>query len=460
MRKISVKHYVLIIAALSSFLTPFMGSSVNVALPAIASQFQIDAIIQNWIPASFLLAAAIFAVPFGRISEILGMKKIFTYGIILFTISSFLAALSPDAFYLIIFRVMQGIGSAMIFVTGLALLTRVYPPQDRGKAIGINIAVVYIGLSLGPVLGGILTQNLGWQSIFWFAVPIGLLTTMIVLWKLKDEWADARGEKFDVLGSILYSIALFLLMYGFSLLPAPQGLFMLLIGVLLLFGFVKWELSNSSPVFNMKLFKNFTFAFSSLAALINYSATFAVSLLLSYHLQYINGLDQQTTGFILIAQPLVMAIVAPLAGRLSDKKNPQVLAGIGMSITTLGLFLLAFIHENTSLTMIILSLMMLGLGFGLFSSPNTNAIMGSVERKYYGIASATVSSMRLIGQSFSIGMVTLIFAYILGRVQISPEYYHLLLQATQICFILFSIMCFVGIFAALAKRNHNNKING
>jgi len=458
--KISVKHYVLIIAALSSFLTPFMGASVNVALPAIAAQFKVDAIVQNWIPASYLLAAAIFAVPFGRISEIYGMKKIFTYGMLIFTVFSVLSAMAPDANSLIIFRVFQGIGSAMMFVTGLALLTRVYPPQDRGKAIGINIAVVYIGLSLGPVLGGLFTNYFGWPSIFWFTVPIGILTLLIVLLKLKDEWADAKGEKFDFVGSAFYSVALFLLMYGFSLLPNTSGIWMLIIGVLLLIGFVKWELGNSSPVFNMKLFKNYTFAFSSLAALINYSSTFAVSLLLSYYLQYIKAFDAQTTGLILVAQPVIMAIVAPMAGRLSDRKDPQLLAAIGMAITTLGLFILSFLNQDTRLELIILALVILGLGFGFFSSPNTNAIMGSVERKYYGIASATVSSMRLIGQTFSVGIVTLVFAFVMGPVVISPESYALLLKSIPICFTIFTIMCFIGIFAAKAKRNINNVAKG
>lgn len=458
--KISVKHYVLIIAALSSFLTPFMGASVNVALPAIAAQFKVDAIVQNWIPASYLLAAAIFAVPFGRISEIYGMKKIFTYGMFIFTVFSVLSALAPDANSLIIFRVFQGIGSAMMFVTGLALLTRVYPPQDRGKAIGINIAVVYIGLSLGPVLGGLFTNYLGWPSIFWFTVPIGILTLLIVLLKLKDEWADAMGEKFDFVGSAFYSVALFLLMYGFSLLPNTSGIWMLIIGILLLIGFVKWELGNSSPVFNMKLFKNYTFAFSSLAALINYSSTFAVSLLLSYYLQYIKAFDAQTTGLILVAQPVIMAIVAPMAGRLSDRKDPQLLAAIGMAITTVGLFILSFLNQDTRLELIILALVILGLGFGFFSSPNTNAIMGSVERKYYGIASATVSSMRLIGQTFSVGIVTLVFAFVMGPIVISPESYDLLLKSIPICFTIFTIMCFIGIFAAKAKRNSNNVAKG
>ncbi len=453
MQKISLKNYVLIISALASFLTPFMSSSVNVALPAMVTQFQIDVIMQNWIPASYLLSAAIFAVPFGRVSEIYGMKKVFTWGMIIFTISSFLSAIAPSAIELIIFRILQGVGSAMIFVTSLALISEVFPPQERGKAIGITVAVVYIGLSLGPVLGGILTRNFGWPSIFLITLPIGILTIIMVLGKVKVEWTNEKGKKFDVVGSVLYSLALFMLMYGFSTLPGLTGIGLFLMGIILMVGFVKWELYHTSPIFNMKLFQNFTFAFSSLAALINYSATFAVALLLSLFLQYIKGLDAQTTGLILVAQPVVMAIVAPLAGRLSDKKDPQLLAAIGMGITTFGLFTLAFISENTSMILIILSLVILGLGFGMFSSPNTNAIMGSVQRKYYGIASATVSSMRLIGQTFSLGIVTLIFSFIIGRTQISPEFYPALLQSTQVAFILFSVLCFTGIFASLAKRN-------
>ena len=202
----------------------------------------------------------------------------------------------------------------------------------------------------------------------------------------------------------------------------------------------------------MKLFKNFTFTFSSLAAFINYSATFAVALLLSFFLQYIRGLDSQTTGLILLAQPAIMAMVAPIAGRLSDKKDPQLLAALGMAISTTGLFILAFISENTNLTFLIFSLMILGLGFGMFSSPNTNAIMGSVERNYYGTASATVSSMRLIGQTFSVGIVTLVFSFLIGRVQITPVLFPVLLKSIQVSFIIFSVLCFSGIFASLAKR--------
>jgi len=447
----SLRVYVLLAATLSSFLTPYMGSSINVALPVIGREFQIDAILQTWIPTAYLLAAAMFAVPFGRLSEIKGMKRVFIYGNIIFFISSLLSALAPNAMSLIFFRLLQGIGSAMMFVTGLAILTRVYPPMERGKVIGINTAAVYIGLSLGPVLGGALTHYIGWRSIFLVTVPITLLV-LFIMSRIQEEWADAKGEKFDFRGSISYSTFLFLLIYGFSTLPDSTA-YILLIGSILIASLFIWiELNNPSPVFNLRLFRNFTFTFSSLAALINYSATFGVSLLLSYYLQYIKGLTPNITGLILVTQPVLMALVAPVAGRASDKFNPQKLAGLGMAIISVALFSLTFVNMATPIWIIFISLAVLGIGFGLFSSPNTNAIMSSVEKKYLGIASATVSTMRLIGQSFSIGIVTLIFALILGRVRIEPSNFNLLLKSTHIAFSVFAVLCFIGIFAALARR--------
>ena len=450
-----IKIAALLVASIASFFTPFMGSAVNIALPTIGLDFGADAILLNWIPNAFLLAAAIFAVPFGRIADIHGMKKIFTYGMIIFTIASFLCAISPSTVSLITFRLLQGIGAAMIFVTGLAIITSVYPPNQRGKAIGINIAAVYVGLSVGPVLGGLMTQYLGWRSLFALMIPFGVLVITLVLWKLRYEWAESKGEKFDLIGSILYSIVLLLIMYGFSTIPQISGFIMLIFGLLVLFIFIRWELKTESPVLNVRLFsRNTTFTFSSLAALINYSATFAVTLLLSYYLQYIKGLEPQTAGFILVAQPIIMAITAPLAGRLSDRFDARLIATIGMITVTLGLFSFTFINGNTNITNIIIGLIILGLGFGLFSSPNTNVIMGSVQRKFYGIASATVSTMRLIGQTLSIGIATLIFALLIGRVQITPEQYPVLLSSIHIAFIVFTALCFVGIFASLKKGNN------
>ncbi len=451
----SIRIAALLVATLANFLTPFMSSAVNIALPAIGSEFATSAILLSWVPTSFLLAAAMFAVPFGRISDIYGMKKIFSYGIIIFTVSSFMSAIAPSAEFLIISRILQGIGGAMIFVTGLAIITSVYPPQQRGKAIGLNIATVYIALSLGPVLGGIMTQYLGWRSLFWAMIPLGILILGLTYWKLKDEWAECKGEKFDIKGSIFYSIVLVMVMYGFSILPYIIGIILVVAGIIGFIGFLMYELRIESPVLNVELFKNRTFAFSNLAALINYSATFAVTFLLSLYLQYIKALDPLSAGLILVAQPIMMAIFAPIAGRLSDKFVPQKLAALGMALSTIGLLLFAFINKETSIAFITIGLLIIGTGFGFFSSPNTNAIMGSVERRFYGVASAMVSTMRLLGQTFSMGLALMVFAIFIGNVQITPLQYPALLDSIHTVFLICTALCFFGIFAALIRKKPN-----
>jgi EmrB/QacA subfamily drug resistance transporter len=456
----STRIAALIIATLASFLTPFMGSAINIALPAIGAEFGSNAILLSWIPTSFLLAAAMFSVPFGRIADIYGMKKVFTYGIVIFTAASLLSALAPSTITLITFRILQGVGAAMIFVTGLAIITSVYPPFKRGKAIGINIASVYIGLSLGPVLGGILTQYLGWRSLFYFVVPLGILIFALTVWKLEGEWAVCHGEKFDALGSIFYSIVLVTVMYGVSILPNNTGFVMIALGMLGLLAFVVWELRTDSPVINIKLFKNTTFAFSNLAALINYSSTFAVTFLLSLYLQYIRGFDAQSAGIILVAQPVIMAIFSPIAGRFSDRFEPQILASLGMAISTIGIFTFTFLTPTTNLTLLIVGLMVLGLGFALFSSPNTNAIMGSVEKRFYGVASAMVSTMRLIGQMFSMGLALMVFAIFIGNVQITTAQYPALLSSIHTVFIICTVLCFIGIFASIARGKNRSKSAG
>lgn len=453
----STRIAALVIATLANFLTPFMSSAINIAVPAIGAEFAADAIILSWIPTSFLLAAAMFAVPFGRIADIHGMKKIFNYGVVIFTVASLLSALAPSVVALLIFRILQGIGGAMIFVTGLAIITSAFPPQERGKAIGINLASVYIGLSLGPVLGGFLTQYFGWRSLFYSMIPLGVLIIVISTWKLKDEWAVCKGEKFDFKGSILYSIALVMLMYGFSILPSALGFTMLILGILGLVGFVICELRVESPVLNIKLFKNTTFAFSNLAALINYSATFAVVFLLSLYLQYIKGFQADYAGLILIVQPVLMALLSPFAGRLSDRFEAQIIASAGMALCTIGLAFFVFIDANTSIAFIMVGLSILGIGFAFFSSPNTSAIMGSVQKKFYGVASAMVSTMRLIGQMLSMGIALMAFSLFMGQVQITPAQYPGLLHSIHVVFIICTVMCLLGIFASLARgKTHNN----
>ncbi|TRZ95792.1 MAG: MFS transporter [Dehalococcoidia bacterium] len=446
------KRAALIVATLGAFFAPFMGSSINIALPAIGSEFGMDAISLGWVATAYLLAAATFVVPFGRVADIYGRKRIYTCGVFIFTVSSLLLAISTSATMLISFRILQGIGGAMIVGTGVAILTSVFPADERGKALGVNVAAVYLGLSLGPFLGGLLTQHFGWRSIFLANVPLGMIILAFIFWKLKGDWAEAKGEKFDVAGSLIYSSMLIAIMYGLSLLPEMSGVWLILAGALGFVAFVRWEMKVESPVLNMNLFRNNTvFALSNLAALINYSATFAVSFLLSLYLQYIKGLSPQSAGVILVSAPVVQAIFSPLAGRLSDKIEPRIVASTGMGLTVVGLLFFTFLSEETSVGFIVAGLIILGFGFALFSSPNTNAVMGSVEKRVYGVASATLATMRQVGMMLSMGIVMFIFAMYIGRVQIIPEYYPLFLKSVNSAFIIFVILCFGGIFASLAR---------
>ncbi|GCC10928.1 multidrug resistance protein stp [archaeon] len=450
MNKSSAKNSTLIVAGISYFLIAFMGSSLNVALPSIGKEFSMDAILLSWVATSFFLASAVFIVPFGRVGDIYGRKRTFVWGIIIYTFASLFAALSTSPYMLIIFRIMQGLGGAMIFATGMAMLTSAFEPGERGRALGINIAAVYLGLTIGPMLGGILTQNFGWRSIFIVNVALGIIVIAITILKLEDGVTEARGEKFDFRGSLIYGISIIFLMYGFSVLPRDYGLLLTVAGIAGISLFIKFEEKAESPVLDMDIFRrNRVFTYSNIAALISYSATFSVGFLLSLYLQYIKGLSPQDTGFVLLSQPFVMTVFSPYAGKLSDRIEPRKIASLGMAITTIGISLLILLTKNTSLEFIILSIVILGLGFALFSSPNTNAIMSSVEKKFYGVASATRGTMRLTGQMLSMGIVMLIFSLYLGRVQITPENYLTFLKSTRIIFLVFTLLCILGIYISL-----------
>lgn len=446
------KNVVLLITTMSSFLAPFMGSSVFIGLPSIGKEFSMDVVMLSWVSTAYLLAAAMFLVPFGKIADIYGRKKIFKYGIAIDIIASLLLVFSFNEMELIALRVMQGIGAAMIFGTGVAILASVYPPGERGKALGINVAGVYLGLSLGPVVGGFLTQHFGWRSIFISYLPLELIIIALTLFKMNGEWADAKGEKLDSVGSAVYGFSLAAMMYGFSILPGIEGTQLIITSIIGLAVFVKWETKARYPVLDMNLFlKNMVLTFSMLAALINYSATFAVAFFMSLYLQNVKGFDPQTAGLILVAQPVVMAAFSPVAGRLSDKIEPRVVASAGMAFTTAGLLLLSFLNAATPVEYIVASLIILGFGFALFSSPNTNAVMSSVEKRFYGVASATLGTMRLTGQMLSMGIATLIVAVYMGNVQITPEHYPLFLKSVNAAFMVFAAFCFIGIFASLAR---------
>lgn len=445
--------YVLLLATtLSSFLTPLLGSAVNVALPVMARDLSMSALALGWVASSFILAAAITLVPVGRLADIYGRRKIFLYGAVIFTAASFFCTWSPSQYFLIFVRAVQGIGGAMIFSTGTAILISAYSPGERGKILGINIAAVYIGLTIGPFIGGLFTEHLSWRYLFLFAALLGMVLIFLIALMDKGEKAAARDEKFDIAGSILYAFALFAIMYGFSLLPAGIAGGLIGFGIICLVFFVRQQLQNPYPLLDIRLFlNNRVFAFSNLAALINYSATFAVTLLLSLYLQHIKGLTPSQTGMILIVEPAAQALFSPFAGKLSDHFEPRIIASLGMALTVIGLAPLIFINRDTGIHYILMCLIVFGVGFALFSSPNVNAIMSAVENKFYGVASATIATMRLTGQMFSMGITMLIFAVVLGNRSLTEASNHLLLKSTQIIFFILTVICCAGIFASLAR---------
>ena len=452
MKSVVNKRTVLAVAALSTFLVGFTGSSINIALPSIGRELEMDAVLLGWVATSYILASATLLLPFGRLADIHGRKRIFTYGILIYTIVSLILSFVPSAPVLISLRVVQGIGSAMIFSTGIAMVTSVFPAGERGKALGITAAMTYLGLSLGPVLGGILTQHFGWRSIFLAMVPVGATIVSLLLAKVKGEWAEARGERFDFIGTVSYSLSLIAIIYGFSLLPQSLGIWLTAAGVAGIFGFIRQEIKLAHPLLDINLFrKNRGFAFSNLAQLFSYSAAFAVGFLVSLYLQYVKGLSPQSAGLILVIMPAVQAGFSPFAGRLSDRIEPRILASIGMGLITIGLALFTSLNENTTLGFIMSGLITIGLGFGFFASPNTNAIMSSVTQKRYGVASAILATMRQIGMMFSLGIAMLLFSLYIGRVEITAEYYPQFLESTRTAFTIFTALCAAGIAASLAR---------
>ena len=437
---------------LISFFNPFMGAAVNIALPSMSTEFGLSAVAMSWVAMAFLLSSAVLQLPAGKLADMAGRNRIFTLGVLIMSAGSLLCTLSASGLWLILFRLLQGVGSALIFGTGMAILTSAFPPHERGRILGYNVAVVYLGLSAAPVLGGLLTQYLGWRSLFYMNSAAGIFVMACMVPSLRSAGNERIKEPFDLTGTLLYVASLSALMYGLSAIPSATGFLLSGGGAsgLILFGVV--EQKKRFPVFQMQLFlQNRVFAYSNLSALINYAATFGVTFLLSLYLQNIRLLSPGKAGMLLVAQPIVMTLAALLSGRLSDRYDSRILASLGMTISTVGLFFFVFLSAQSSHLFILLGLSVLGLGFGLFSAPNTHSVMDSVESRFLGTASATIGTMRLTGQMVSMALATLTIHLFMGDAPLHVKNQESFMQSIRIAFLLFSLLCLTGIFASLAR---------
>jgi len=436
------------IVAVTSFMGTFLISSVNIALPAIEKNLNLNAITLSWVMTSFLLATAMFLLPIGRWGDLTGIRRLFKTGVFIFTFSSFLCGISQTGTLLILFRFVQGIGAAFTSTTGPAILVSAFSPKYRGRVLGMGVSAVYLGLAFGPFAGGFLTQMFGWRSIFHVATVFGIFTTIIsVLFLGKDFTSYNRNKKIELKGTFFYMLGLTALVYGSSYIPALSGWIMLGGGLISITAFWIFEKRSSLPVFQTRLFtENRLFAYSNLAALINYSATFAIVFLLSLYLQKIKSLSPRDAGIILVAQPVVMALFSPLTGRLSDRIQPRYLSTLGMLMCTIGLAAFAFLTGSTPVVYIVSLLLWVGMGFALFSSPNMNTIMSSVSQNQYGTASGTAATMRVIGQIISMIIATLFFSSLFGRQPVETVADSVFLKAIKWGFICFSAISVFGIY--------------
>lgn len=444
---------VLLIVTATSFVTPFMGSALNIAIPTIGREFGSSATLLSWVATSYILATASCLLPAGRFADINGRRRVYTVGLLVFSLATLGCSGVSSIEELIFMRVAQGIGASLIFSTGIAILAAVYPPERRGRALGYATAATYIGLSAGPVLGGLISFHFGWRFIFQISAVLALGVCYAAFRLLKKEIADSVGERFDLSGGLLYISGLVLTLYGFAfLLDGWSSIAMLTIGLMLLTAFIRLEMRIEHPLLEVRLFTgNLTFAFSNLAAMINYSATFAVGFLASLHLQMVMGLDARVSGWVMLSQPLLMALFSPFAGRLSDRVEPRIVASIGMALTTVGLFLFIFVTEHTPLYVVMIQLAIIGLGFAFFSSPNNNAIMGAVGKEKYGVAASSLATMRMSGQAISMSIVALVMATYGGRTTLGADSVPMVLSSIKSSLSIFTVLSAVGIFFSLKR---------
>ena len=450
-----MQNQILWIMMLSSFLTPFTGSALILSLPEIGQAYQASPNELGWVIEIFLLTSIVFLLPMGKLADRLGKRRIFLWGMIIFTVSSLAVVFAPGMIGLLICRAIQGIGAAMIYATTMSILTLVCPPAQRGQAIGWNVSMVYVGLALGPVIGGLLNYYLGWRSIFWFITALGLATILAVLRFLRQEWIEETQARRDGLGAFLYGLAMILMMYGLSeLLNQSYAILSLAAGCVIFVGFLFHELKVPQAILPIRLLmENREFSLSNLTAMLNYSSTFTISFLLSIYLQSILGLSSREAGLLLLIQPVMMAALSPQAGKLSDRHSAAKLTLLGMGIITFGLLGFTLTVHLRSLWLLIPALVIVGIGFAFFAAPNNNAIMSSVPKKYYGLAASMLSTVRLVGQVVGIAIVTLLLSIDWSWLAEIDS----IVRNIELSFLVFTVLSVIGIIPSLSRKKQHSE---
>lgn len=444
----------LAVATGTSFATAFSGSATNLAIPSMGTYFNMGAASVGWITTAYVIVIAAMAVPFGKIADSTSRKYMLAAGVAVFGVASVAAVFMESAAGILAMRAVMGIGAAMIFASNMPIAINAFPGNERGKAIGIVTSGIYTGLAIGPALGGFLNNLFGWQAIFLFGAAIAFASMILTLAGVADDRQQKTGAKFDLGGNITYILMIMCLIYGLTALNSVRfGWVFLLCGVVLGVLFVKIELKFENPVIDVRIFaEDRVFTLSNLTALFNYSATFALGYFVSIYLQVAHGLNSQTAGLIMMAQPVLMAIFSPWTGRMSDRVPAYKLASSGMAVCALTLLFFAFASAEMPLWTVCIALAAAGFGIALFSSPNTNVIMSCVSPQKFAVANSIVSTMRTSGQTIGMAIITLVVSGTIGNVSLYDVPAADLIRTMHICFFIFTGLCVLGIFMSMQRR--------
>jgi EmrB/QacA subfamily drug resistance transporter len=446
------RYIVLCVICLGSCLSPLSMAAVSIAIPSLANALQADAVLVSWLPTAFLLSNVALMLPFGKLADNYGRKRIYALGLTTNACGSLAAYLSPSIEWILFFRFLQGAGSAMIFGTALAIVTSVFDARERGLPLGLNTASVYIGLTAAPVLGGWITEAFGWRAVFLLPLPFTAILLLVIHFFLHSEWRKDTHSSFDWVGTFIFAGWALSLVIGLTGLPQWHSIAALLLSCCLLVLFIKHQAGNPEPLIRVQLFRESRlFSFSLASASLMYGAMYPLNFVLSLYLQYIRGLSPLESGQLIMVQAFAMALLAPIAGKLSDRIQPRVIATVGCTCVAVGFFMLCQLGFNTPTVYVSTALFFIGIGFGLFSAPNHNAVMSSVPSDEVGVASATISLARVCGNLIGISLINLLVHLLLEDNQITPELYDQLLVMIRYAMVISSTVVVAAVLFSASR---------
>ena len=409
----SRKWLVLSAVAMGIFLATIDGSIVNVALPTLSTALGADFATVQWVVLSYLLTITTLLAVVGRLADMYGRKRLYNSGFVVFTIGSLLCGLSPSVGWLIGFRVLQGIGAALILALGLALVTEAFPPQERGRALGIAGSIVSIGIVTGPTLGGVIIENLSWHWIFFVNVPIGILGTYLV-WRNIPATRPPGGQAFDFGGAATLCLGLLGILLGLTTgqqagFTSPQALGLFAFGIFFLLALVYIQRRHPQPIIDPVLFRNRLFTINLITGLLVFIGL-GSGVLIPFYLETVLGYNVQQVGLLLAVVPIALGIVSPISGVLSDRMGSRPISALGLAVTMLGYLGLSTLSTETTAVGFMLRYGLIGIGVGLFQSPNNSAMMGTAPRERLGVASGLLAMTRNLGQTVGIAVLGALWA--------------------------------------------------